>query len=383
MSKTAKIVITIIAVLVVAWFGYASFKRQQTGGEPIKIGTIFALSGSAAYWGQDTLRAVEIAVDETNQAGGINGRKVELINEDAPAAQDLQKGVSAFQKLVNVDKVNIILGPTWDDEAQALAPLADRTKTILISPDTSSGVEKNKDYLYFFSTALPEKAETLRMAQYVKENGWLKIGVIRNDDPFSTIIREKLEEEGKTVGVSIVKDIAITDTGSKDFRTYITIIKSQNIDALYIVFNDEASKCPFLQQAKELGLTKPILSTLSTQSPDSLAKCGSIMEGIKYTYQKQGDKYAALLKKYRDKYGMDPTSPATADAYDAANIVIDQLRARRLTSDAIREGILAVKNYSGATGDNISFSPNGYFVLPSAGFLIKTVHNSQFEVIEQ
>src|SRR3989344_4441267 len=184
----------------------------------IKVGGIFALSGDAAYWGQDEMRGAQLAVDNANKNGGVNGRRIEFIVEDAPAVEDLQKGVSAFKKLTEIDHVIAVIGPTWDNVAQAIAPLTDTEKTVVVSPDMSSGVEKDKDYAYFFTTALPVETEVLRIIEYAKEKGFVRVAIIRNVDPFSTIYAQTITKDGGQAGLTIVEDIAIPDLSTKDFQ---------------------------------------------------------------------------------------------------------------------------------------------------------------------
>lgn len=91
-------------------------------------------------------------------AGGLNGRQIQLIVEDAPAF-DIKRAILAFNKLVNVDKVVSIIGPTWDTVAAAIGPLADRTKIPVIAPDISFGVERSVSYDYLFSLWYPQDIE--------------------------------------------------------------------------------------------------------------------------------------------------------------------------------------------------------------------------------
>jgi|SRR3989344_58848 len=136
------------------------------------------------------------------------------------------------------------------------------------------------------------------------------------------------------------------------------------------------------RESRELGLDKPILSNFSTESHDSVSKCAALLGQVKYTYQKQGPAYEKLLTEYKQRYGMDPASPSMANAYDAATILIDQLRAGNTTPDAIRNGILRVTNYSGPTGDSISFDVNGHLSIPKSDFVIKTFSDGKFVVVE-
>jgi branched-chain amino acid transport system substrate-binding protein len=371
------------AVVVILVGGYFALhqKSKETNGAPVKIGTIFAQSGDAAYWGVDEQRVVEIAIEEANANGGINGTPIQLISEDAPAIGQISKAVSTVQKLVSVDHVNAILGPTWDDNAKAVAPLADQYKTVIISSSASSGSEPT-DYKFFFSTNLPEKSEIQRMVEYAQKKTYKKIVIIHTSDSFSSLYSKIFTEDASAVGMTVQKEISINEASPKDFRTYIALLKNTNPDAIYLVLDDEGPKCIFLKQAKELGLKAPILSSISTQSPDSLEKCGDLMGQVSYTYQKKDAGYESLLAKYRAKYNADPSGPAITEAYDAANILITQMRAGNTSGDALQQGILGMKNFSGTTGEGMNFDSTGHLILPTSDFNIKTVKNGQFVIVE-
>jgi len=357
-------------------------KESSPQIESLKIGGLFALSGSAAYWGEDELNATRLAIDEANNDGGINGKKIELIVEDAPAIEDMPKSILAFQKLVSVDKVNVIIGPTWDLVSEAIAPIADQTKTLVISPDTTRGVELNKDYKFFFSTWLSEAAQAERITQYIQKRGWKRIAVIRNNDTYSSITEQKLRESLEKTNVLLVGDKVINDPEIRDFRTYISQAKLLNPDALYIVFTDEGVKCSFMRQAQELGFAKPILGELATENPDSVYKCPGAMEGIIYAYPKQGSAYINFLKKYQTKYNKLPASASVSNAYDAAKMVIGAMRQGKLSGDEIRASLLAIDDYNGVTAEHMKFGAEGSLVMPSASFIIKTVRNGAFEIVE-
>ncbi len=372
-----------VVIIILIAGGYFLFnKSRQANGEAIKIGTIFAQSGDAAYWGVDEERAVELAVDDADANGGINGKPIQIVAEDAPAIDSIQKAVSGIQKLINVDHVVAVLGPTWDDNAQAVAPLADRFKTVMISASASASAEQKEDYKFFFSTNLPEQSEIERITQYAQEKGYTKVAVINTSDTFSLLYGDSFAKHGASHRITVAKHIIINDTSPKDFRTYIATLKDAQIDAVYVVLDDEGSKCPFLEQARELGLNKPILSSISTQSPDSLQKCGSVMSQVSYTYQKQGPEYDALIKKYEAKYHAEPSGPAITEAYDAANILITQMRAGNLSGEQLRSGIAAMKNFSGVTGSGMNWDAIGHITLPASDFNIKTVKDGQFVVVE-
>ena len=375
-----KTVLGILIVVLLGGFIFITQKRKSTD-ETIKIGAIFALSGDAAAWGEDELKATQLAINEANAEGGINGKKIELIVEDAPGTEKFDQAITTYRKLVEVNKVRAVIGPTWDDAAQAVAPVTDQEKVILISPDVTTSVEKDKDFKYFFTAWTPVASEMERLAEYVKERGWAKIAVVNNADLFSATVAGAFTDQAKNLGLTIYQT-AIPNTGTKDFRAYITKLKSRDVDAVYAEFDNSASKCPFLKQAHELGLKKPFISTSSTQAQDILNQCANLLEGVHYAYQKQGDKYTTLLAKYKAKYNQDPATPAVANAYDTTEMLISLMREGKLSADELRDGLLHISHYSGATGEGLGFDAKGALTMPQSSFIIKTVRSGAFVVAE-
>ncbi|MDO8564664.1 MAG: ABC transporter substrate-binding protein, partial [bacterium] len=132
MKKTIWIAVVILLMLGVWWFA----KDPKTvDGETIKIGGAFGLSGICAEFGEGELRAVTLAIEEVNAAGGVNGKLLELITEDTQCEN--KTTVNAFQKLINVNRVSAIIGPTWGDSFQGGYAISQKAKVVSVSPSTA------------------------------------------------------------------------------------------------------------------------------------------------------------------------------------------------------------------------------------------------------
>ena len=133
-----KAIVWLIVIVVVIWAGWALLdKAPEAEAGPIMIGFIGPLTGDAAAYGEPERDVVALAVEEINAAGGINGRQISVIYEDGKC--DGTASASAAQKLVNVDKVKVIIGGFCSGETLGAAPIAEQNKVILISPSSTSG----------------------------------------------------------------------------------------------------------------------------------------------------------------------------------------------------------------------------------------------------
>ena len=144
--KTTLLTIGALILVVVAWAVYNQDSKQDAN-EPIKIGVSTILTGDFAALGENIVNTARLAVDEINVGGGINGRPLELYIQDA--GLDSKTGLSAAQKLVNVDGVKYIIGGTTSNGTLAAAPLMNEQKVIYMTPVTGgTNVDTAGEYVF-------------------------------------------------------------------------------------------------------------------------------------------------------------------------------------------------------------------------------------------
>jgi len=196
----------------------------------IKIGNIAALTGYGAEWGTDENRAIELAIEEINAQGGVDGKRLKLISEDSQT--DNQAAITAFTKLTEVDDIKFIIGTTWEAGTTAIVPLAAQQDVVLITPSSYKGVQdQNSDNL--FSTYPPYGYEVQNLQSYFEENNLKNFIIIHHTEFFSEIMKDIFIQEADK-NEWIVKEILAQDLEERDFRTILLRIKNiQNIDAIY------------------------------------------------------------------------------------------------------------------------------------------------------
>src|SRR3989338_7543873 len=177
--KKITIVVSISILLFIGILYYLQTKTRPLG--TLRIGGAFALSGFASQWGEADRNGAMLAIEESNQTGGINGKRVEMIIEDT--ASDNTKTVFAVHKLVDVDGVQIILGPTWLDFFGGATPLAKEKQVILVTPSGAiSAIKELEDYQYVFSTWYRSDYETRDLAQYLADNNQKRVALFFTND---------------------------------------------------------------------------------------------------------------------------------------------------------------------------------------------------------
>ena len=251
MRKNALLVA--IAVIVVGLVVLAIMvKKRETLKEAsvCKIGVILPLSGDGAAYGKKERDGIALAVEETNAALAATGRKIEAIYEDskglpAPAA-------SAIQKLINIDKVPVVIGDAFSSPTLAMVPIADRNKVVIVSPSASSPKLSGASR-YFFRVWPSDMAEASIMAEVaIKKLGFNSFAVLYGNNEYGLGLKDVFSAKVKEMGKKVLAVEAYNE-GDMDFRAQLAKIKDVAPEAIYLGgYYKEFAK--ILKQAKELGI---------------------------------------------------------------------------------------------------------------------------------
>ncbi len=324
---------------------------------PIKLGTVVRLSIGAEH-GTPSRRGVEMAVDEVNKAGGINGQKVELIVEDekdSPAA-----AVNAVQKLINVDKVVAIVGPMTSGDMMAAGKIANDAKVVAISPTaTTPKLSGYGDYLYRGCSRIDKQAEVL--TKYVADTWKPKtVGIFFSNEPYGKGCAELFTQFFEKHGIKVVATKSF-NRGARDFKAELTKIKAANPDILFIPgYTPETA--PAAAQARQLGMNQKILGVYGDMDPVYIQLAGKAAEGHviggEYDEGYNTPKNQAFKKNYEElvKKNNDPYNIMFAALhYDAASMILEGMKQNGPTSEGIKKFLDNVKDFDGVTG-KLSFN---------------------------
>ena len=335
--------------------------------ETIKIGGAFGLTGFASAWGEVDMNGALFAVEEVNKAGGVNGKNVELVVEDI--ISDSVKTVSAVQKLINVDNVVAIIGPTWLDTFGGAAPLADEYNVIMITPSASiTAIKSEQKYENVFSTWYRTDKEAERLAEYLADAKQKKIALFFGNDPFWQDITNYFRDYAKENNLEILGDFKF-NAGEKDFRTLLTKAKDLGVSAIFFGMNDEAGLFAFLKQREEL-YPESVLYT--TEYIEEFAVEGSDLEdylsGVYYASPAEAD--SSFAQKYKERFNKQPLFSAS-NSYDATKILLEAIEKTDTASAENLRMYIMTNEFETATFGTVRFDDigglvGGKFVIKSA-----------------
>jgi branched-chain amino acid transport system substrate-binding protein len=313
-----------------------------------KVGFVNHLTGDAAVYGQSMKMGTELAVDVINAAGGINGVPVEVIYEDDRlSAADAQ---TAFLKLVETDKVPVILGSSSSTISLSICPKAQEKHVVQVSQVSTAPSLKDCGK-YFFSVMASDTAqgpEWVKVAEYL---GVKEAAVMYINNDYGIGVKDTFVQAFEAAGGKLLI-VQPFELGGKDFRTEVLKVKETNPPVVFIVDHVAESSIVF-KQAMELGLKTQWVTDVSIVSAEVPQLAGKeAVEGIMglRAGSSQTPEYKAFRDAFMKKFDKEPTIWADF-AYDAMMIVGKAIEKGGYTADGIQKAMFEVADsYVGPSG---------------------------------
>lgn len=359
----AMMLVFCMVLVMVAGCGQPETAPDQDGDEPpegtevVKVGMVGPLTGGAATYGLSVRNGVQIAIDEANANEEIPGVSLELNAEDTEG--DWSKAANAFSKLIEQNKVNVIVGGVLSSETEAGGPIAMSSQVPAISPSsTATGLTIGNPYL--FRNCLSDEVQASQLAEYaVTELGFKKFAILYTNNDYGVALKNAFEGTARELA-EVVAVEAFMDN-DENFKPQLTSIQTKGPEAIFIAgYYTEAAK--IAQQAMEQGLEEiQFLGADGFYSPVLMEIGEDAVEGAIFTAGfHSGDESATVqnfVNKYQELFNEEPDMFA-AQAYDAARIVIAAMKSKGTSPEQIREGLAETSNFPGITG-NTSIDEEG------------------------
>ncbi len=329
-----------------------------SSNEPIKIGAIAALTGDAAGYGQMAQNVTNLFQEEINAAGGINGRRLEIIWEDDKCNPgDASKAV---QKLINMDKVSIILGSVCSGATLGAAPITERNEVILMA-NLASSPEITKAGDFVFRTFPSDSSQGKIIGEEANKH-FKKIGMLVEQSDYALGVANVFAEyfKGKIEREEFI-------SSESDFKTRITKLKNNDIEALFLSTQAPPKMDIILKQLAELNWTLPIWGNemiandrdVIARHADFLGSLDSVVSAI--LMPPENEKFQNFVERYKQKFGENPKFMDYAGpAADAINVIAHVLKKGIDPSDTknIRDALYALNDFEGMHGP-VHFDGNG------------------------
>jgi len=377
-KKLSVLFVLLVAALVVIGAGCAGSQpnNQTQNKEPIKIGFIGPLTGDIANLGEIVRDAVQLAENEINAAGGVNGRPVQVIFEDGKC--NAKDALNAGNKLINQDKVKFIVGASCSSETLAVAPVAEANKVVMISPvSTNPDITNAGDYI--FRVVPSDSFQGRFVAEYIKNTlGKNVVGVLfNNNDNWSVGVKNEFKKRFSDLGGRVIVEEGVLST-SNDLRSSLLKIKEANPDLIYAPTLIDFG-IVLLKQAKELGITQTIWGGDAWDDTRVAKGAGVAAEGVHFTVSANKVLPQAFLDGMKALVGTDEMNTYAPRAYDAMYIFADTMRKVGVDSEQVKNALYQLKDYKGIA-DDYTMDQNGD--VTQATFAIKEFKDGKVVAVQ-
>lgn len=321
-------------------------------GGTIKVGVYGDLTGQTSSFGQSTKNGAQMAADEVNAAGGINGRQIQVVVEDDQGEPG--KAATVVQKLINQDQVRALIGEVASSNSIAAAPAAQDAKVPMISPSsTNPKVTQIGDYIFRVCFIDPFQGEV--MAKFAANTLHAKRAAILFDSnsDYSKGLIQFFKQSFTKLGGEIVAEQAYAQR-DRDFTGQLTQIRSANPDVIYVPgYYQEVGV--IAKQSKQLGIKAPLLGGDGWDSPQLWDLGGDALNGDyisnHYSVDDPSPMIQDFVKRYKAKYNGVAPDALAALGYDAMMVLVDSIkRAGGTDCQKLRDAIAQTTNFKGVTG---------------------------------
>jgi len=354
---------------------------------PIKIGALFAVTGPASFLGEPERNTAQMVVDEINRAGGVKGRKLELVAYDTSG--DASKAVQLATKLIKNDHVVAIIGPSTTGDTMAVIPVVEKAGIPLISCSAGSKItEPVKKFV--FKTAQNDGLAVARIYEQLKKEGKKKVAILTVSDSFGSSGREQLKAQAPRYGIEIVSD----DTyGPKDtdMTAQLTKIRGSKAQAI-ICWGTNPGPAVVARNAKQLGIATPLYMSHGVSSKKFIQLAGEAAEGIRLpsgkvlvadllpNSDKQKKSLLAFINDYQAHYRAEGDHFG-GHAWDAVMLLKSAIERGGDTPAGIRNALEKTRGFAGI-GGVFNYTPADHAGLTKDAFVLVEVRKKDWVLVK-
>lgn len=325
--------------------------ESSSTSEPIKIALVAPLSGNYANIGSQFKEGVDLKAKEVNDAGGIDGKKVEIVYFDDKA--DPKEAASIAQRIASDNSILAVIGHYTSSACYAGIPIYEKADLAMITP-SASHPDLTKDNTTAFKMWTGFDVYAPKLADLVvKEQGKKNIAVLYAYNDWGIGVKDYFVNRAKELGASIVAEEVLYD-GDKDFKTQLTNIKAKNPDALAII-TYYAEGAVIAQQVKGLGINTQLYGTGTFYEDQFLEMAGEYSEGMYAINEFVADDPRDSVKQFMESYKkVNPNGvPGNyqGNAYDSLGVLLHSYKNTGASRKQIKEGLSNLKGYVGVTGE--------------------------------
>ncbi|WP_310625601.1 ABC transporter substrate-binding protein [Limnohabitans sp.] len=357
--------------------------------DTIKIGSVLSVTGPAAFLGDPELKTLQLYVEDLNKKGGVLGRQLELVHYDD--GSDATKANSFTKRLIEDDKIDILIGGTTTGATMSMVPLVTKAEIPFISlAGAVVVIEPVKKWV--FKTPHTDRMAAEKVFEDMKKRGITKVALLSETSGFGQSGKKETEVVAAKYGVTLV---ANETYGPKDTDTSPQLTKIKNTEGVQAVFVFGLGQGPAIvtKNYRQLGITLPLYQSHGVASDEFLKLAGVAAEGVRLPSPAQlvpeqlpaNDPQKSMITSYDNAYKTKYKSEASTFggyAYDALLLSVDAMKRAGSTDKAkVRDAIEATKGFV-ATSGTFTMSATDHMGLNLSAFRMLEVKNGKWVLMQ-
>jgi branched-chain amino acid transport system substrate-binding protein len=357
--------------------------------DPIKIGSVLSVTGPAAFLGDPELKTLQLYVDDINKKGGVIGRPLQLVHYDD--GSDANKANGFAKRLIEDDKVDILVGGTTTGSTMSMVPLAEKSGTPFVSlAGAVVIIEPVKKFV--FKTPHTDRMAAEKVFEDMKKRGITKVALLSETSGFGASGKKETEAVAAKYGITLV---ANETYGPKDTDMSPQLTKIKGTPGVQAVFVFGLGQGPAIvtKNYKQLGITLPLYQSHGVASDEYLKLAGPAAEGVRLpspaqlipeklpANDPQKPVVTAYDKAYKAAYKQD-VSTFGGYAYDGLMLAVDAIKRANSTDKAkVRDALEATKGFV-ATSGTFNMSPTDHMGLDLSAFRMLEVKGGDWVIVQ-
>ncbi|HQU77882.1 MAG TPA: ABC transporter substrate-binding protein [Azonexus sp.] len=360
-----------------------------TAADPIKIGSVLSVTGPAAFLGDPELKTLQLYVDDINKKGGVIGRPLQLVHYDD--GSDANKANSFAKRLIDDDKVDILVGGTTTGATMSMVPLAEKSGTPFVSL-AGAVVITEPVKKHVFKTPHTDRMAAEKVFEDMKKRGITKVALLSETSGFGASGKKETEGVAAKYGITLV---ANETYGPKDTDMSPQLTKIKGTPGVQAVFVFGLGQGPAIvtKNYKQLGITLPLYQSHGVASDEFLKLAGPAAEGVRLPSPAQliptklpaNDPQKPVVTAYENAYKAaykQDVSTFGGYAYDGLMLAVDAIKRANSTDKAkVRDALEATKGFVGTSG-TFNMSPTDHMGLDLSAFRMLEIKGGQWTIAQ-
>ena len=367
--------------------GLEALSASAADTPTIRLGALFSITGPASFLGAPEEKTARMLVEKFNAAGGVKGRKLELLVKDTGGSPE--KAVSFARQLLEEEKVLAIIGPSTSGETMQIKALCEENKTLLVSC-AAAEVIVNPVAKYVFKTPQKDSQAVLWIFRTAKARGITRLAVLSSNDGFGAAGKKQIEDLARQEGMEVVVN-EVYDKQATDLTDILTKVKANSRVQAVVNWSIVPAQSIVAKNMRQLGLTMPLFQSHGFGNLRYVQQAGVAAEGTLFPAGRllvvdelpDGHPQKALLAAYKKDYESrykEDASTFGGHAYDALLVVVEALKkAPSIDPAAVRDALENLHDLPGTAGI-FNYSATDHTGLGMDAFEMLTVKNGKFVI---